>query len=264
MRFPVPEPGEPVRVSATTFVSYRRCPASAVARLQGHYPPESRSSFVGALAHRLFARHLRSGPISPDQVESACREEIGVGLNPKLGALGIKPSELRRVVAEVGGLYERFCRFPLEGFAGDEVALAVAPAPGVELVGKVDAVFAGPEGPRLVDWKTGSLGDTGDQLGFYALLWALSRGEVPALVEAVSVKTGERYSATPTAGGLQQVAGEVSAMVSELRRAFGSEPELRAGPWCRWCPILDGCPEGAAAVSVLDGEAGGVTPPRDA
>lgn len=252
-----------MRISATTFVTFRRCPASAVARLQGRFPPESRVSFTGALAHRLFARHLRSGPIPPDRVETACREEIGAALNPKLGALGMKPSELRRVVAEVGGLYERFCRFPLEGFAGDEVALDVEPASGVDLVGKVDAVFDGEGGPRLVDWKTGALGDTGDQLSFYALLWALGRGEIPSLVEAVSVKTGERYAAVPTRAGLEEVAAEVSAMVTDLRRSFGSDADLRAGPWCRWCAILEGCAEGAAAVSLLAGDGPEVTRPLD-
>jgi hypothetical protein len=43
-------------------------------------------------------------------------------------------------------------------------------------------------------------------------------------------------------------------MVDVLRTAFGSGNDLerRAGPHCRWCPLLDQCTEGAAAVAVLD------------
>ena len=84
------------------------------------------------------------------------------------------------------------------------------PADGVTLRGSVDAVFddAG-SGPLLVDWKTGGLGEPGIQLGFYALLWALERGEIPGRVEAVSVGTGERMDAVPSrAGGASMTCGE--------------------------------------------------------
>ena len=38
----------------------------------------SRASFLGGLAHRLFARHLTGGPIPPGELEAVCRE---VGLS---------------------------------------------------------------------------------------------------------------------------------------------------------------------------------------
>ncbi len=241
-------------MSATTFVSWRRCPDSARARLEGHYGPETRASFTGALAHRLIARHLTSGPVAPDAVEQACREEIGAALNPKLGDLRLRPTQLRDVIAEVGSLYERFRRLPLTRPRGVEVGLQVEPAPDVVLVGAVDAVFDDDGGVRLVDWKTGGIGEPADQLDFYALVWALERGEIPRTVEAVSVKTGESYRAEPTVAGLEAVAGRVSTLVTEMRRSWeeGVEATRVAGPWCRFCPILDTCPEGRAAVDLFD------------
>lgn len=252
--FPAVEPGEELVVSATTFVSYRRCPDQAAARLRGVYGAESRASFVGGLAHRLFARHLRDGPIADDAIESACREEIGSGLNPKLASLGLKPSELSGVIKEVGDLYGRFKAFGAEGFEGAEVLLEAVPAQGVTLRGSVDAVFdAGEAGVRLVDWKTGGVDGSDLQLAFYALLWTLERGEPPGSVEAVSVGTGERVRDIPTRVGVQETAGQVADMVSVLRRSWreGADFDRNGGPWCRWCPLLDDCAEGRAATAIL-------------
>lgn len=252
--FPAVGPGEPVVLSATTFVAFTRCPEQAVGRLRGMYPAESRSSFVGGLAHRLFARHLSDGPIAEGGFATACREEIGAALNPKLGALGLRPSQLDRVIEEASGLYRRFCRLGLEGFAGAEVDLEATPAEGVTLRGKVDAVFdEGEGGMRLTDWKTGSLGDPSAQLGFYALLWALERGDLPGRVEAVSLASGERTEEVPTRAGVEETAAVAATAASLLRAALAADVHLEraAGPWCRWCPLLDECEEGRAATALL-------------
>ncbi|MDP2623173.1 MAG: hypothetical protein Q8Q29_05200, partial [Actinomycetota bacterium] len=89
IRFPDVASGEDLVISATTFVSFVRCPEQAAGRLRGVYGPESRVSFVGGLAHRIFARHLSGGPIDPEDFAAACREEIGGGMNAKLAALGL-------------------------------------------------------------------------------------------------------------------------------------------------------------------------------
>ena len=254
--FPAVAPGEPIVLSATTFVTFVHCPEQALGRLQGRYPAETRRSFVGGLAHRLFARHLAGGPIPEESLGTACREEIGASMNHKLAALGLRPSQLGQVIEEVSGLYRRFCRLGLEGFAGAEVELEAVPAEGVTLRGVVDAVFdEGQGGVRLTDWKTGSLGEPAVQLGFYSLLWALDRGDLPGRVEAVSLVSGERMEEVPTRAGVEQTAAAAAAAAGELRAALAEESHLErsAGPWCRWCPLLDECREGRAATALLDG-----------
>ncbi len=249
-KFPTIAPGDPVRISASTYVAFRRCPDHALALLQGEWGPESRSAFLGGLAHRLFARHLNEGPIDRSQFGQVCRSEIGASnLNYKLGALGLKPSELGKVIDEVGAIYERFKKIPVEGVVGAEVSLVVEPAEAVTLVGSVDAVFTGDNGVRLVDWKTGELGEVVDQLHFYALLWALERNELPQVVEAVSVKTGERVSEVPDTGVVETTAGQVAGMIAQIRAAWeeGSGIERRGGPWCKYCALLESCTEGRAA-----------------
>jgi hypothetical protein len=264
IEFPPVQAGEDIVVSASLFATYERCPEQAGGRLRGVYGPESRASFTGGLAHRIFRRHLTEGPIDGADLPAVCREEIGTSMNPKLAALGLRPSELGRVIEEVGSLYQRFRTVGSEGFAGAEVALEVEPHRGLTLRGSIDAVFDdAAAGTRLVDWKTGSLGDPEPQLSFYALLWALKQGELPGRVEAVSVASGERYEEVPTRGGVVDVAGRVAEAVSRLRTAWAAGEGLRrvAGPWCRWCPLLDECSEGRAATALIDGGRSGAAQP---
>jgi len=254
--FPEPHTGEPLTVSATLYRTYVSCPQQALGRLHGAYPAESMASFRGSLAHRVFARHLTGGPIEEGDLDRVCREEIGAGLNAKLRPVGItKPSALRPVLAEVGDLYSHFKKFPVEGFQAAEVLLESEPVVGITLRGAVDAIFDDPDyGIRLIDWKTGAhLDDAPIQLGFYSLAWAVEKGELPGRAEAVSVKTGERVGIHPTIESATEVAAAVVEMVGLLRVAFEQEADLEraAGPHCAWCPLLDGCTEGAAAVRLM-------------
>jgi hypothetical protein len=253
IRFPDVVPGEPISVSATLFVTYSRCPDQALGRMHGIYQEESVGSFRGGLAHRVFARHLGQGPIAGADMERVCREEIGAGMNPSLGALGLRPSQLAAVIREVGDLYQRFKAVSRDGFQDAEVRLEAEPAPGVTLRGSVDAVFDSTDGVRLVDWKTGGIYEPEIQLGFYALLWALDRDEIPARVEALSVGSGERFEARPTETTVGATASAVAAMVDVLRRALRDEKDSVGrigGPWCAFCPLLETCPEGTAAVRI--------------
>ena len=254
--FPPVPAGDPIRVSATTYLSFRQCPAQAEARLQGVFSAESKASFTGALAHRLFARHLNSGPI--EDVNQAIREEIGAALNGKMAAIGIhRPSELAGMIKQASALYVRFRNFPAEGFEAAEISLEAEASDGVTLIGKIDAVFRdGESGPILRDWKTGGLGEPIEQLFFYALVWVLEKDEMVGAVEAVSLETGERMRRTPSIAELTTIAANVADLVTHIRVGWSSDAghqacsERRAGPWCRYCPILADCPEGQSAEAV--------------
>lgn len=236
-------------------MTFRQCPQRANARFQGYYGEPTAVSFVGSLAHQIFKRHLTDGPIEGTEFESVCRQEMGK--NQSLGntwvELGLKPSDLRGVIGQVRDLYERFVRVPQDDFAAAEVMFEIEAAEALTLVGQVDAVFGDDSGVRLVDWKTGALGEAEGQLMFYALLWMLEHGQLPKSVMAVSVKTGETFSSEPSDDAVEELALEVGAMVDELRTAWMGGDELlrRGGPWCEYCPILDDCGEGAATMALL-------------
>ena len=251
--FPDIGPGEPLSVSASLYVTYLRCAGQALAQCQGRYGPESRASFAGMLAHRIFARHLSAGPIVTTGFEAACRQEIGQAMNPKLAALQLRPSELRGVIAEVGALYERFQAVSVARCRRVEAEITYEVSAEVTLRGRIDAVFDDPRGVRLVDWKTGSLGTVEHQLDFYALLWTLEHGEPPAVVEAASVASGERYEQHPTPESLTTTAARVAELIDTLRSGFVDENSVQrtGGPGCRFCPLHEECAEGLAALRVL-------------
>jgi hypothetical protein len=219
------------------------------------------ASFTGALLHRVIRRHLEDGPIEPETIPHICRVEIGQGrLSTKMNAVGLGSStRLEPVFRDIAEKYERFRRYPQEGFASAEQLIEVVPSEGVTLVGKIDAVFEDAGGVRLVDWKSGGLGSPRSQLGFYALLWTLNTGTPPAEIEVVSLGTGERHAEPVTEGWVAAVANDVSDLVSVIRRfwAEGASLPLTAGPWCGYCPLNHQCSEGQAALALLEGSIGG-------
>jgi hypothetical protein len=81
----------------------------------------------------------------------------------------------------------------------------------------------------------------------------LERDEMPAQVEAVSVKTGERFSTVPSSRDVQAVSSDIARMVNDIRNAWSSQQSLErhGGPWCRYCPILEECAEGRATTALL-------------
>jgi RecB family exonuclease len=248
--------GDRLAVSATLMLTYRRCPQQALARVLGIYPVPSRATLRGALAHRIFARHLEQGPIPDEGFALACRQETGASLNQQLADVGIsKPSDFAAVVAEVASLYERFRSLPFDGLETAELPFEDEAANGVVLKGRIDAIFSDGGRTRIVDWKTGAeLGDDASaQLGFYALAWRRRTGAPPDTIEAMSIATGERVVEHPSASRLDAIEAELVDMIARLRGALASGGELArtAGPHCRWCPLLDECGEGRVAVDML-------------
>lgn len=242
-------PVESLRISASGYTAYRDCPALFGARLDGKFGADSIASFKGRLAHAVFARHLESGDIADHEFEGVCRREIGGStLNYRMVDLGLGIAAMRETIAEVGEMYQRFKKYPTEGFAGAEVHIEHDFRPGVTILGRIDAIYDEDGSVRIVDWKSGELGEAEHQLRFYSLLWTLSKGKMPGAVEAFSVRTGESYRERPDQQSVDAVADEIDALVADVRS--GEALERRPGMYCRFCPILSECSEGQAAQRV--------------
>ncbi len=247
-------PGEPLSVSATLYTTYLRCPQQALGRIRGIYGPPTKAAFRGSLAHKVFARHLEEGEIAPDMFVQVCKETVGEHLGSQMAALHMKPSGFNALVAEVRSMYERFKALPTTGFTAAESSFEYDGGANITIRGRIDAVFTDPGGTRIVDWKTGSfLGDAGPQLDFYAMAWNFTHNEIPAATEASSLATGENVHRTPTAASIDRTTHDVGEMVTALRTAIdtGADLERLAGPYCSWCPLLEGCDEGASALALL-------------
>jgi len=246
--------GDPFNVSASLYTTYLQCPQQALGRLQGFYGKGSIASFKGKLAHKIFAAHLEDGEIPADVFSMTCKKAVGADLSQDMAELGMSISQFNGVVSEVEALYERFKTLPMDGFKEAEVEFDLDAGGGVALRGRMDAIFADEDGTRIIDWKTGTyVSDNEPQLDFYAMVWKLLHDELPIATDALSVATGENLHRVPNDATVLRTVEDVGAMIDALRTALsaGSELARTAGPYCRWCPILDTCQEGTAAVDLL-------------
>jgi hypothetical protein len=246
--------GVPLNISASLFTVYSKCPQQALARVQGIYGAPSVAAFKGNLAHKIFASHLEDGEIPSEEFEQRCKEMVGRHFGEQMASLHMTKSSFSGVVVQVGELYERFKLLPTDGFSAAETPFDVDLGNGLTLKGRIDAVYDDEHGRRIVDWKTGSfLGDAAPQLEFYAMAWQVLHDELPIATEASSLATGENMHIAPTQESVESTIHSVGEMVERLRLAIeaGSDLARVAGPYCRWCPLLDTCDEGASALEIL-------------
>jgi len=246
---------DPIKVSASLYATYQKCPQQALARHQGVYSPTTRAGFRGSLAHKVFASHLDDGPIPEGEFLLRCRQLAGEHLGESMAGLRMKPTEFKAMVSEIEDMYSRFRRISTDGFVSAEEPIEADVHDGIVLRGRIDAVFDDGLGARIVDWKTGSfLDDTDAQMDFYALAWRLVHGAPPTMTEATSLATGEQVQRHPDEISTDQTLADVEAMVAAIRSAVETMTELEriAGPHCQWCPLLDECSEGNAAMEILD------------
>jgi RecB family exonuclease len=178
----------------------------------------------------------------------------GEHLGESMAGLRMSITDFNGIVGEVGEMYRRFRRISSEGFMAAEDPIEAEAGDSILLRGRIDAVFDNGAGTRIVDWKTGSfLDDAAPQLDFYALAWKLVHGVPPVSAEATSLATGEQMQRHPDEVSVAATMREIGAMVAAIRHAVETMTELErtAGPHCTWCPLLDDCSEGRAAVAIL-------------
>jgi len=155
-------------LSVSQVLTYARCPRdfywSVVRPLPSPPRPAAR---LGSVVHRLLERRARN---LPDLVGA---DDLGAD-----GAGGaVAPDLVERAT-------RNFAATPYATMPPPDAEVAVVLRVGPWVVrGRIDAIFRGPDGVELVDWKTGRqaapAADGLDQLGIYAL--ALRElGELPA------------------------------------------------------------------------------------
>lgn len=121
----------------------------------------------------------------------------------------------------------------------------------IVLSGRVDLALGQPRGSVagkvLIDFKTGgSHRSHTDDLRFYALLDTLRLGTPPRLLASYYLDRGEAHPEHVTADLLRATLRRTTDGVRRIAELLhtDAEPGRRAGPYCRWCPALEDCPEG--------------------
>ncbi len=129
--------------------------------------------------------------------------------------------------------------------------------------GKVDLTLGHPEGNRagkvLIDLKTGGFSPQHlEDLRFYALIETIRLGTPPRLVATYYLDQGKFVPEDITNGVLFAAAARLIDGTTKIVEVLGSErePNLVAGPVCRWCPVLDDCEVGKRHLEVDDEDSG--------
>jgi len=117
--------------------------------------------------------------------------------------------------------------------------------------GKVDLTLGHPEGTRagkvLIDFKTGGFSPQHlEDLRFYALIEAIRLGVPPRRITTYYLDQGRFVPEDVTEGVLFAAAARLIDGTTKIVELLASarEPNLVAGPVCRWCPVLDDCDTG--------------------
>lgn len=131
-----------------------------------------------------------------------------------------------------------------------ERARVVFDGAGVSLSGRSDLVVgAAPSLRTIVEVKSGSVRPSHiDELGFYALLFALRDGVAPSAVAAVTLDPPTISAHSVTWDMLEGVALRIidtARTLVEIDRtiAAGGWPETRPGQACSWCGAAPRCPD---------------------
>jgi hypothetical protein len=100
----------------------------------------------------------------------------------------------------------------------------------------------------LLELKTGSARSEHDEdVRFYALAATLRHGVPPFRVATVVLRDGSWVAQDVTEEMLESAARRVAdGVIRAVAVLDGTEPVLRPGPWCSWCPRRATCPQSAA------------------
>jgi RecB family exonuclease len=253
---------EPLRISKGSLNDLEHCEGLFDARLRREGPPfaHSEQSAAGALFHKAIEVDVGSGQRFDVRMiaERAADRLTGDDSSFVRHWDGVDELDRFALLAEATRRIDRFrASFPSLGAGGaalpvPELKLGVELAGGrVVLSGKVDLVLLRPvEGaPRnparlAVDLKTGApRTEHAEDMRFYALLIALRYGVPPYRVATLFLESGEWQAEDVTDETLGRAADRVLAAArTALELHQGSDPSLRPGPWCAWCPRRETCP----------------------
>ena len=232
-------------LSPTAINTYLRCPRKFYLRyIKKLKSKPSIHLYRGMAVHEALAE-FQSAPIAPNegQIEKAMRlkelfQRAWQRLEPEMDEAGIDKYEQKK--------FHQESTFMLDGWLrNQESSGPFQPRPKAEvkafskkhmLMGFMDAVFEGPRGVVIVDYKTSKSDrltpEIERQLYLYALLYQDRFGKKPFQVMAEFLKTGAKRGFVPTQGMIDHTARLVTDIHQKTASMDESEYPCECGGWC--------------------------------
>lgn len=247
-----PGPDRPIlsesfRLSPSQASSYDQCPRRYVLERRLRLG-DSTSVYAhfGELAHEIL--ELAEGEIAGTDQRHADLERVfelvdQVWERADFGSDQLNEAWRAKAIAMLTKLYENW---PGKGPPVDVELAVESVIDGVQWVGLVDRVEMGPEGLRIVDYKTGKQPPTVDdaaesiQLGFYAKAVEALHG--PVVASEMWFPRSSTKGVTKRSLAMHLLDGVVEKMVTITREIADEKWDPRVGGHCTRCPVRRSCP----------------------
>ncbi|MDR5702616.1 MAG: PD-(D/E)XK nuclease family protein [Armatimonadota bacterium] len=218
------------------------------------------ASWFGQKVHERISRSLRYGlPI----------DERPFWLPPKLVLQ--EGEDLQELIRRANAGLQRFEREIRPSLLGKSLSIEERfvwdfwlEGRPVRLVGKMDVVVTGAEVDEILDWKTGDVAGSQDQLRYYLVLYHRSTGKVAQRARAIGLETGDTLEESWDEELEEWAMTRVATMVELKLRTLEKPDQREPGPQCRFCPFASTCPASVAPSRYLvDTRTGQISPLRD-
>lgn len=257
-------PAPPPRLSPSGAGTFEQCPRRWRHRYVDRLPdPPGEAALAGSFAHRVLELLMQRPPEerTPDQAKRIARQEWPeTEAAPDYAALGYDDEKGRRFRWKAWQAIEGLWK--LEDPATVDVAATEqdieAELAGVPFRGIVDRLEREGDGLVVTDYKSGKAPSPRyrrgrlDQVLLYAAAVEAATGELP--VRARLLYLGQRpVGIDVTRQEIDTVTEKLAATWQGITTACDADDFApRTGPLCGWCPYVDRCPEGTAAVEKRD------------
>lgn len=244
-------------VTKHRLTTLERCEGLLVAEASQPFGGVSPQAAVGLLAHQAIQlAHTHPGRSVADDVTASAQalvasDEAFAEFWQQTGPVNQSNVQMQAVSFTTTFL-DTFP--PLSGtFSARFEEAMQAPVGRLVLSARPDLVLGrASDGLLLIDLKTGGLRDEhAGEAAFYALVAALRYRILPAGSTVYSLASGEWSDPSVTVEMLEATAEKVAdaAVASVKLLADEAAPTLTPGPWCRYCPLRQSCPQSSYRVS---------------
>lgn len=251
------DPAKPQRVDKHLLASVHACQARWLAELSA--PFEANVAVVlGTVAHKAIELSLNvSGDPSPGELADWALERVeGREAWVAEWLAGVDAAERAELRAAVVDLVAKFmeCWPPLQQRwrpVSEATWWCDLLDDRIVLKGRADLTVGVAQGniagKVVVDLKTGGFSPTHrEDLRFYALVETLRLGVPPRLIVTHYLDAGRLDTEEVTVALLEATVARVTDGIFQAvaLRNGELEPEVRPGPACRWCLVLESCETG--------------------